>query len=201
MNNYIIRKAVPSDFEFAFEMLVAAGRGMIERYYGVGSKTTAKTILKFLWSGKPNRQHYKNCYILECDGEPLGLLLSYVVGEDNYSSVNIKEIIKAGGFKIIWHYMTNMSELISSLSLPEGRVGEYYIASVATSEKARGMGIGTELFNFAKRKAKDLNKNQVSLVVEKDNIGAIRLYERLGFYFDDAKNSKHELVHRMILNI
>jgi len=200
MNKYIIREATPSDFEFAFEMLVAAGRGMIERYYGVGSRATAKGILKYLWAGSPNRQHYKNCYILEFEGEPLGLLNSYVVGEDSYSSLNIKEIIKAGGFKIIWHYMTNLSELKSSLSLPEGREGEYYIASVATSAKARGKGLGTELLNFAIGKAKDLNKHKVSLVVEKDNISAIRLYERLDFYFDDTKDSKHELVHRMILN-
>ena len=61
-------------------------------------------------------------------------------------------------------------------------------------------GSWNRTFKFAIGKAKDLSKNKVSLVVEKDNIGAIRLYERLDFYFDDTKDSKHELVHRMILN-
>jgi hypothetical protein len=57
-----MREATPSDFEFVFEMLVAAGRGMIERYYGVGSRVTAKGILKYLWASRPNRQHFKNYF-------------------------------------------------------------------------------------------------------------------------------------------
>jgi len=62
-------------------------------------------------------------------------------------------------------------------------------------------GSWNRTFKFAIGKAKDLSKNKVSLVVEKDNIGAIRHYVRLGFYVDDANDSKHDLVHRMILNI
>ncbi|HUV42447.1 MAG TPA: GNAT family N-acetyltransferase [Patescibacteria group bacterium] len=56
------------------------------------------------------------------------------------------------------------------------------IIDVVEVEKAhRRMGIGTELLDKALALAKDKNVDSVELVVNKDNLPAKKLYEKVGF--------------------
>jgi ribosomal protein S18 acetylase RimI-like enzyme len=199
MSDILIRNARPEDLDFAFEMTIEAGNGMIERFLGCGSKEHAYRVFKVLWKGRANRFHYTNTKIAESGDEKLGILVSYSVEENANSSLSISQILKAGGCKMIWYYMTHITDLFTALSLPEGKLEEYYISTIATPSKARGKGVGTILIHYALNRAKELNIKQASLIVAKDNAGAIKLYKKLGFIIDHSQETKHN--HRMILNI
>lgn len=201
MKDYVIRDARPEDLDFAKEMIIEAGHGLIERFYGAGSEEIATKVLERLWTGKPNRLHYKNCHILEISNEKLGFISAYPVGKDKYSAVGIHQVLKAGGIKLIWRYLKRIKELTTALSIPEGTKGEYYIFIVAASPGARGKGIGSKLITHAIEKARELDIKKVSLVVMKDNDGAIKLYKRLGFNLDRSKKASHQLVFRLTKNI
>ena len=201
MEKHIIRPAKPRDLDFAKDMMIEAGHGLIERFYGSGSEKTARKVIEHLWTGNPNRLHFKNCHVLEVNKQKLGFLSSYPVGTSKFSSIAVMRVFKAGGFKLFFRYITRLRELKRALTIPEGMKGEYYIFTVAAPEEARGKGIGSKLMQLAIDQAKSLGMSKVSLVVTKDNDGAIKLYERLGFVIDTSKKGQHNLVVRMVLDI
>ena len=67
------------------------------------------------------------------------------------------------------------------LYTPRPAPDEFIVDSLAVSQSARGMGIGTALMREAERKARRMGKRFMSLGVIGENAGAIRLYERLGY--------------------
>ncbi len=56
-----------------------------------------------------------------------------------------------------------------------------YLYSFRVMEMFRGQGIGTMLVNHAENFISNRGYNSVTIAVAKDNHGAIRLYERLGY--------------------
>lgn len=54
---------------------------------------------------------------------------------------------------------------------------KYHLAYIATSDKIEGSGIATMILN----EAVDLSEGNISLHVERNNLGAIKLYEKMGF--------------------
>jgi ribosomal protein S18 acetylase RimI-like enzyme len=55
------------------------------------------------------------------------------------------------------------------------------IEGVRTSSSVRGEGVGTELINYAIRRAKERGCHLVQLTTDKKRPDALRFYERLGF--------------------
>jgi ribosomal-protein-alanine N-acetyltransferase len=56
-----------------------------------------------------------------------------------------------------------------------------YVTLLAVSPECQKMGIGVELMKAALNLAKSRGMKSVKLEVKKENLRAIRLYERLGF--------------------
>lgn len=56
-----------------------------------------------------------------------------------------------------------------------------YIIDLAVTEKSRGLGIGTLLLDAADQWAKARNLDYLELGVLENNLGAKKLYEKLGF--------------------
>jgi len=193
MDDFLIRDAKPDDLDFAFDMTVAAGHGFIERFLGANSKSLAYIVFKNLWTGKLNRFHYINGYIAESKGEKVGFLTAYSFSDKKRRSLGALKIISASRFKIVFYYLSHLKELLTAVSLPEGKLGEYYISSIATSSGFRGRGIGTALVDFAIQKAIQDGLNKVSLIVAKDNLNAIRMYNEIGFIQDVFSKNKYSL--------
>lgn len=196
-----IRPALPTDLDFAFAMMTAAGRGMVQKYLGCGSQSKAYKLFTRLWSGGANQFHYRNAWIAASDGVRLGFLSVYEKGSGPLSSLNIPQLIWYGGLGFVGYHLRHLGGMLDSLSLPEGRPGELYIAALASAPSSRGQGIGSRLLDHAISLARDLGRRYVSLIVAKDNPGAGRLYERYGFRVDDSRQARHRLVRRMVLDI
>lgn len=65
-----------------------------------------------------------------------------------------------------------------------------YISGVAVAEDFRGQGLGTKLLAEAESRAKKLGLPRLSLICFERNLGAYRLYQRLGY---------HELMRRALV--
>jgi GNAT superfamily N-acetyltransferase len=72
-----------------------------------------------------------------------------------------------------------------------GRVG--ILEDMVVSPKERGSGVGTELLNHAVRYAVKKGCKRITLLTDKDNLGARRFYQKLGF------NRSHMVVFRKLL--
>ena len=75
--------------------------------------------------------------------------------------------------------------------------GSWCIDTIAVLPKYRGQGIGNQLIDTIKRKAKSRGITNVSLRVWADNLQAQRLYQHQGFKVVAALDLRHgALAHR-----
>lgn len=82
--------------------------------------------------------------------------------------------------------------------LPEARPGEYYLDSLAVDGAYRGSGLGTALIEAFERRAAGLGERQAMLLVERANVKARALYERLGYREDGSVELSGHAYDRMI---
>lgn len=67
--------------------------------------------------------------------------------------------------------------------------GFVYLDDLSVTNQYRNKGIGTELIKNAEAYAKDIKIHSIRFHVEKSNVKAFRLYERLGYkIFEDQGN-------------
>jgi len=103
---------------------------------------------------------YRNCTIIEDDGDVLGMLVAFPM-----------------------HVSPGEAETDPVLA-PYSRLevdNSYYICGMALFPEHRGRGIGTQLLALAETHALQKGFAQISLVVFEQNEGAKRLYERSGY--------------------
>ena len=104
---------------------------------------------------------YENCTIAERDGAIAAMMHGYPMHVPEGGNQESDPILKP----------------YAELELDRS----FYISGLAVYEAFRGHGIGTELMDFAFARTKALGLPQVSLICFERNIGAMRLYTRLGF--------------------
>ena len=139
-----------------------------------------------------------SCLSALSDGNLLGILTFQTAGQEFY------HLKPAAVFTRFWP-LRAIRVLLNLVLLAESAgPGEFIVDSLAVSPASRGMGIGTSLMERAEEKARSMGKGTMSLGVVGENVGAIRLYERLGFkttqtwrglWLEFAIGSKE--VHRM----
>jgi ribosomal protein S18 acetylase RimI-like enzyme len=59
--------------------------------------------------------------------------------------------------------------------------GTWNVSVLGVLPQFRNLGLGTELLRMADERARKLGKRGMSIIVSDANIGARRLYERLGY--------------------
>jgi ribosomal protein S18 acetylase RimI-like enzyme len=119
---------------------------------------------------------YENCTMAERDGEIAGMIHVF---RETGPPAEIPE-----------------SDPVLKPYLELELYGSLYVSGIAVYEKYRGLGIGTDLMNFAFAHAKALGFGQVSLICFERNEGAMRLYQRLGFREIDRRPIvPHPMLH------
>lgn len=77
----------------------------------------------------------------------------------------------------------DVAEVLSPLNeLKSIAEGTWYISVASVFPEFRGQGVGQALLGEAERLARSANINKLTLMVGSFNVGAHRLYERVGFY-------------------
>lgn len=132
---------------------------------------------------------YQNCAVVECDGEVIGMMVTFPVGASKAESECVSEV--ANPLQIS-SSKPNVLEPYYCLKAP----GTWYIAGLAVFPEFRGQGFGTQLLSLARQQAQEQGFQELSLLAFEQNIRAVKLYERNGFkIIDCAFVVPHELIH------
>jgi ribosomal protein S18 acetylase RimI-like enzyme len=107
---------------------------------------------------------YRNATIIEQDGQCTGCVIGYEI-PDHPGPIP-----------------DDMPALFVPLQELENLApGTWYINVLAVLPQLRGQGLGTKLLDRAEETARGLGKRGMSVIVSDANLGAHRLYERLGY--------------------
>lgn len=121
--------------------------------------------------GTESRYSYPNFYVYEHEGKIQGFLCGYSGGALAQLDAHFKPFLAS----------FNLSETQRLFDDVEAFAGEWYIDSLVTDPEARGLGIGTQLLNYANIAAEEAGETRVGLNCDQQNPQASALYERLGF--------------------
>jgi GNAT superfamily N-acetyltransferase len=106
---------------------------------------------------------YQNCLVAEKDGTVIGMVHSFPM----------RKSVADSGSGDIDPVLAPYNELED--------YGSLYVSAVAVFHEHRGLGIGTRLLEEARRRARTLGLDRLSLIWFERNTGAMCLYRRLGF--------------------
>jgi len=122
---------------------------------------------------------YQNCVVAEVDGDVAGMLVSFPIEEAEPGEAEPA---------------SNEPDVLApyqELEVP----GSYYICGVALLPQYQSQGLGSRLCEIAKGLARERGSDVLSLLVFEQNVGAVQLYERLGFKTIDRRPVvPHELI-------
>ena len=133
--------------------------------------------------------------VVELDGAVGGMAVSY--------SGRILEAANKPTFRFLRRYYEGLPKLIQQNVLPllqakEAEADEYYLDALAVNPRFRGQGLGTALLKHVHRKAKKNGFEKTSLLVEHGNLGAYRLYRKIGYKAAGEVTMKHMLFTKLI---
>jgi ribosomal protein S18 acetylase RimI-like enzyme len=164
--NRTFRPATVDDAGLLAELINYAGEGLPlylwgemaepgEAAWDVGRRRAAREEGSF---------SYRNATIIEHHGRCAGCLIGYEI-PDNPGPIP-----------------DNMPALFAPLQELENLAhGTWYINVLAVRPQFRSQGLGTKLLALAEETARGLGKRGMSVIVSDANLGAHRLYERLGY--------------------
>lgn len=182
--NIIIRQARPEDAEKAAPLIIHA-IGEIANH--MTAQTEPEAVLekvKAMICGEHTRHSHRYTYTAIVGGDIAGVLVFYHGNQaealDRYL---IEELKKEGHQRSIE---------------PEAHIDEWYIDTVSVDPVFQGQGIGSKLFAFAEELAASQGGSKLSLNVDIDKDGAIRLYKRLGFSISEPWTIIGEPFHHMV---
>ncbi|MBN1786576.1 MAG: GNAT family N-acetyltransferase [Candidatus Methanofastidiosa archaeon] len=138
---------------------------------------------------------HESIYVSEDRGaEILGVLVAYSGNEfmTKDDSKAFSRLFPLWG--TIWLWLLDKM-LLSRLITHRFTVDEFYISNVSVDEGMRGKGIGSFLLENARELAIGQGCNTMVLDVSCENVGAVRLYDRLGF--EIVRTNKVPLVQKL----
>lgn len=134
---------------------------------------------------------YQNCVVVECNGEVIGMMVSFPLK----ASVAESE----PNFEVANHFESSLSE--PDVLAPYNRLKlkvpkTWYIGGIALDPAFRGQGIGTQLLDIARIQAQSQGFQKLSLLAFEQNKRAVKLYERNGFkVIERTSVVPDELIH------
>jgi ribosomal protein S18 acetylase RimI-like enzyme len=163
---------------------------------GTANQEEAGFILKQFFRQKGNRVSYQNALVLEdspehSSNDPLaqsrevvGIALMY----DGSIARKLDEPLEQAAIQKVrlpdYHIPT------------EAEPSEFYLDTVSVDPKCRGRGFGRDLIEASCEHARKHGHNRIGLLVDIDNAGARRLYERLEFQVEGRKQiAGYEYLH------
>ena len=167
----MIRTATPNDAPLVAPLIYQAMPEVLTKLIGTDNKKEGILFLERLFTQEKNQYSYQNTLIYEKNNEILGSLVYYNGALIDMLSQSVFDFVK--------------KEYGRTMTLEkETSAGEYYIDTLSVVPKAQGKGIGSSLFFHLKELLKG---ETIGLLVAMDNPQAEKLYNRLGFIYQDIK--------------
>lgn len=170
MFNITIRKAIKQDSAKAAVLIYDAIDDIANVLTGEKEKQKVLKRLELYFSQEVNRLSYHNCLVKIIDDEPVGIAIAYH-GKDSWK---LDESIR--------EYLKNITSKEVKLD-SEADVADYYLDTLSVNPLFGGQGIGTDLLNGVIYEAKEQGYRTISLNVDKKNVKARKLYEKMDFVY------------------
>lgn len=120
---------------------------------------------------------YRNCVVVELDGEVVGMMISYPMEGDSAQPPPAEGAAAEGRAAPEPAPDADVLAPYRELEAP----GTFYICGMALMPAYRGRGLGTRLLAIAEERARERGLDTLSLIAFAENSGAVKLYERHGF--------------------
>lgn len=147
-----------------------------------------QNIKKLIKAGN-NTFGLEHIYVVSDEnGNVLGILVSFCGRETSFWN-DFKAYFKVLGVYSFLKYVVK-GTLINELLTASVGENDYYLSNIAVDPRCRGQGIGTFILENAFKVAEEKGCRRVILDVTLNNLGASRLYERVGFKVYGKKNPK-----------
>lgn len=199
-----IRPAQHADAELA-SRLIYLSMGELADYLFGAAHLPVDQILAGLFLRDDNRFSWRRAEIAEWDRTPVGMLISfpgnqfarleYAIGIGLLRLCGLKDVLRLS---------------LRALSIADGIEtlrDEYYLANMGVLPPFQGRGIGSALLKRAEDRARAAGLGKCSLIVDLENPGACKLYERNGYRIVFSKQypgpaeDAHAGYHRMVKTI
>jgi ribosomal protein S18 acetylase RimI-like enzyme len=196
-----IRSANPDDAHLASQLTHLSMGELADYLFGI-VHLSVDELLAGLFSLKGNRFSWNITDIVNWNDEPAGMLVSFPGWEITRRNLSIG----IGLFKLCG-LLDLLRLAVRAMSVAEGIEtyrDEYYVSNLAVFPALQGRGIGSFLLAYAEDKAQSAGLKKCSLIVDTENPGARRLYERCGYQVVFTKTytgpaaEAHAGYHRMV---
>jgi ribosomal protein S18 acetylase RimI-like enzyme len=185
----VIRPAVPCDAPKAVPLILEAIGSIAFILTGTSDRKEAELILGQFFREKGNRVSYENALVLEDSAEhpsenPLEQFAERFL-ERNQEVVGVALMYDGSIARRLDEPLEQAAVRRSELSdyrIPtEAESSEFYLDTVSVDPRCQGRGFGRDLIEASCEHARKLGRNRIGLLVDIENLGAKRLYERLNF--------------------
>jgi ribosomal protein S18 acetylase RimI-like enzyme len=153
-------------------------------YSLAGSKedSTINETFNQLWRWDNNRFSHQYAFEAKMGEQTLGMITCYPITLMNRLAwPTFLKLLSYRKWELIGYNIMNWKECYSMITLKEGRADEFHIGTLAALPESRGLGVGSALIRFAEEQAVLQGFPKCSLTVKKENLLAIKLYEKLGY--------------------
>ncbi len=172
----MIRPAVPGDAPSAVPLILEAIGSIAFVLTGTNNREDAGRILDGFFRRKGNRVSYQNTLVMEDvenvverSREVVGVALIY----DGSIARSLDEPLEKAAIQ---------RSGLSDYRIPtEAELSEFYLDTISVDPKCQGRGFGRDLIEASCEQARRLGRDRIGLLVDIENSGAKRLYERLDF--------------------
>ncbi|MDO3408462.1 GNAT family N-acetyltransferase [Saccharibacillus sp. CPCC 101409] len=183
--SFRIRPAAPGDASAVSLLMLEAIGDIAYTISGTEDLPDTLSALEELFRLPNCRLSFRSVLVCEAEGGGIaGFALSYPGAEAAALDEPLLRRLRSRG-------------LPTSGLVPEARPGEYYLDSLSVDEAYRGSGLGTRLIEAFERRAAELGEARAMLLVDRANVKARALYERLGYREDGSVELSGHAYDRM----
>jgi ribosomal protein S18 acetylase RimI-like enzyme len=192
----VIRPAVPSDASEAVPLILQAIGSIAFVLTGTKNREEANRILDQFFREEGNRVSYQNTLVMETlenvverSREVVGVALIY----DGSIARTLDEPLEKAAIQ-----KTGFSDY----RIPtEAEPSEFYLDTISVDPKCQGRGFGRDLIEASCEQARKFGRDRIGLLVDIENSGAKRLYERLEFRTQGRRQIAGDEYFHMIRNL
>lgn len=185
--NITIERAHPSDAVQIAPLIYDAIGDIAHRLTGETETTAVLATLAELVERTDNRHSYLYTSVAKNEDGLLGIAVLYDGLTAKTLDANLAQWLQEKG-------------AYTAIDI-EAHDDEFYIDTVCVTAKARGLGIGTKLLQYAEQQAIAQGYHKLSLNVELEKEQARALYERLGYVITEPWTIINEPFHHMVKSV
>lgn len=177
MGSVVIRKSNQKDIEDITKLIYYTEKYPNEEWGGTCKEECYNNIKKLV-NSKGSRYYFEYIWVAERDNDILGIIV--MIPYDKLRRLTLHTgLITAGLLKGIGNKILYSLYNIEYLIFKEYADNTLYVANIATSPRARGLGAGKILMNFAEEKSRELGYKGVSLIAKNEEVS--KFYEKLKY--------------------